>query len=407
MDRTSIGVRKVLAFALIALIAGGALRAYLVRPGFAQVERPAGAGPAGDKPAADGPPQPPAVELTAKQLQFIKTAPATRHTFQVTKATVGNIGYNEDAQIQVFTPYQGRILEVFVKLDDRVKAGQPLFTIDSADLLQAESTLVQTAGVYDLTTRSLARARKLVPAGGGAQKDLDQAAADQQTAEGNLKAARAALHIFGKDEAEIDRIVAERHIDGTLVVKSPMSGAVTARNGGPGLFVQPGSAPAPLTVADLSTKWMVANYSEAESPALRRGQEVSAQLLALPDRAFHGRVTAVGENIDPATRRFMVRTEVADPDNVLRPGMFANFVVTTGEAIEAVALPLSGVVREGDGTMTAWVTENGRRFTQRVVELGLQQDGLDQIVLGIRPGETVVTDGAVFLNNILEAGPSD
>ena len=152
---------------------------------------------------------------------------------------------------------------------------------------------------------------------------------------------------------------------------------------------------------------MVANFTEAETSIVRMGQDVSVRALAVPGRLFHGRINAVGENIDPATRRFMVRAEIADPDNVLRPGMFANFTVVTGKAVDAVAIPLGGIVRKGDGVMTAWVTTDRRHFTQRIVKIGLQQDGLDEIVDGVRAGETVVTDGAVFLNNILEAGPSE
>ncbi len=388
-----------------ALIASGSLWA-VTRLAFAQSGQDAADGSptrAAPGQAAD----PPSVDLTSKQLQFVKVEQAGTHKFSIDRSTIGSIDFDEDTQVQVFTPYQGRIISLFVKLDDRVTAGQALFTIDSVDLRQAESALVQAAGVYDLTTKSLARARKLVPAGGGAQKDLDQAASDQQTAEGNLKAARDALRVYGKDDAEIERVVNERRIDGVLVIKSPSNGVVTARNGSPGLFVQPGGAPAPLTIADLSTKWMVAYFTEADSSIVRIGQEVSVRAVAVPGRTFHGRINAVGESIDPATRRFMVRAEIADPENVLRPGMFVNFTVVTGAAVDAVAVPLGGIVRKGDGVMTAWITTDRRHFTQRIVKIGMQQDGLDEIVDGIRVGEAVVTDGAVFLNNILEAGPSE
>ena len=349
----------------------------------------------------------PHLELTKKQLEMIKIASVEAHTFKIEKHTIGSIDYNEDSEVQVFTPYQGRIIAVFVQLDDKVKTGQPLFTIDSADLLQAESTLVQTSGVYDLTGRTLTRVKRLLPAGGGSQKDVEQATSDQQTAEGNLKAARNALHIFGKDEAEIDRIVGSRVVDSTLVVKSPIDGVVGARNAAPGLFIQPGTAPAPLTVANIKSKWMVASAAETDSSALRIGQDVVVKALAVADRTFKGRITAIGESIDPATRRFMVRSEVDDPENVLRPGMFADFSISTGSSISAAALPVSGAVREGDGTMTAWITQDRRRFEQRVVKLGLEQNGLYQVVDGLRTGELVVTDGAIFLDNILNAPPSD
>ena len=349
----------------------------------------------------------PSVDLTEKQLGLIKIGRLASFKFQVEKRSVGSIDFDEDTQVQVFTPYQGRIIAVFAKIDDRVKAGQPRFSIDSPDLVQAESTLIQTAGVLDLNNRTLSRLRRLVPAGGGAQKDLEQAISDQQTAAGNFNAARDALRIFGKDQADIDRLVDDRRVDSTLVIKNPIDGIVTARSAAPGLFLQPGGTPAPMTVADVSTKWMIANFTEADASALRVGQDVYSRVLAIPDRIWRGHITAIGESIDPGTRRFVVRSDISDPDNILRPGMFADFAIRTGPSIDAPALPLSGAVREGDGTMTAWVTQDRRHFTQRTLKLGLEQKGLYQVIDGLHAGEMVVTDGAVYLTNILEAGPSD
>jgi cobalt-zinc-cadmium efflux system membrane fusion protein len=81
--------------------------------------------------------------------------------------------------------------------------------------------------------------------------------------------------------------------------------------------------------------------------------------------------------------------------------MFANFVIRTGETVRSIAVPLDGVVREGDGTMTVWVTADRRRFTKRTVKIGLQRDGYRQIIEGLQPGELVATEGALFLSNAL------
>jgi membrane fusion protein, heavy metal efflux system len=70
-------------------------------------------------------------------------------------------------------------------------------------------------------------------------------------------------------------------------------------------------------------------------------------------------------------------------------------------------VPANGIVREPDGTMTAWVTTDRRHFSQRVVKIGLRTDDQVEILAGLQPGELVVTDGAVFLSNMLEAPPSD
>ena len=97
----------------------------------------------------------------------------------------------------------------------------------------------------------------------------------------------------------------------------------------------------------------------------------------------------------------LVRSEIADPKHELRSGMFATFVIRTGEPVRSPAIPLDGVVREGDGTMTTWVTADRRRFTKRTVKIGLQRDGYVQILAGVQPGDLVATEGALFLSNAL------
>jgi len=81
--------------------------------------------------------------------------------------------------------------------------------------------------------------------------------------------------------------------------------------------------------------------------------------------------------------------------------MFATFVIHTGQAVRSVAVPPNGVMREGDGTMTVWVTTDRRRLVRRTVRVGLQQDGFNQILEGLQPGELVATEAALFLSNAL------
>ncbi len=170
--------------------------------------------------------------------------------------------------------------------------------------------------------------------------------------------------LFGKTDAEIDKIIADRSADSTLVVPSPITGRITSRNAAPGLFVQPGNAPAPYTVTDINLMWMLAEVPEADSPAFRIGQQVQVTLNAFPGRVFDGEITTIGANVDPNTRRVLVRSEIKDPQHELRAGMFANFVIRVGPPVRSPGIPLDGVVREGDGTMTAWVTADRRQFHQ-------------------------------------------
>ncbi len=390
IDRRTIAVAA--AVAVFAVMAGAYLFADLSRPA-----RPVDVANAAPEAATD----PDTVVLSETQLASVKVEAATEQEFPLEKTAVGSIEFNEDMTVQVFTPYQGRIIGLFAKVGDDVTKGQTLFTIDSPDLLQAESTLIASAGVLQLTTHNLERLRDLYTTRAVSQKDLEQGVSDQQTAEGALRAARDSVRLFGKTDAEIDHIIAARVADPTLVVPSPITGRITARNAAPGLFVQPGSAPAPYSVADISTMWMNANVAETDSPTFHVGQEVKVSVLAYPGRVFEGKISTIGATVDAATRRVLVRSEISDPRHELRSGMFANFVIRTGEPARSPAVPIDGVVREGDGSMSIWITADRRRFVKRTVTVGLRHGGYDQIVDGLRPGELVATEGALFLSNAL------
>ena len=341
------------------------------------------------------------VTLSDEQVKAVKVAPVAGHDFVPRHETEGFIDFNEDHSVQVFSPWSGRIVRALAKAGDDVKRGDVLFTIESPDLVTAESNLIGAAGVRQLTTRALERARAMFESQTIAQKDLDQAASDQQTAQANLEAARAAVRIFGKSDAEIEQIIAGRSTDAELRIASPIAGRVTARNAAPGLLVQPGSGTAPFTVADISTMWMVANVAEDELPRVHLGQPVEVSLSAYPDRTFEGRVSNIGAAVDPNTHRVTVRSEIRDPRHELRPQMLGSFVIHTGAAQRSPAIPLTGVVREGDGTMEVFVTSDGHRFVRRAIKIGLQQDGMDQVLEGVANGEQVATDNALFVANEL------
>jgi membrane fusion protein, heavy metal efflux system len=347
-----------------------------------------------------------AVELSDAQLEMIHIGPVSENTFPLQREAVGSIDFNEDMAAQVFPPYQGRIVQVRAKVGENVTRGQILFTIESPDLIQADSTLIAAAGVLDLTTHALARAKQLYEVQGMAEKDLQQATSDQQTAEGALKAARDAVAVFGKTQSEIDRMVKTRTIDPYLVVPSPLTGRITARTAAPGDFVQPGTVPAPFVVADISRVWMNASVTESDMPIVHKGQPVHVAIMAFPGRIFEGEISTVGAMVDPQLHRGLVRAEIEDPKHELLPGMFASFLIITGEPQNAAAVPFDGVVREGDGTMTVWITTDRHRFTKRVVKIGLQHAGYHQILEGVQPGEQVVTKGAIFLDNLASGGAS-
>jgi cobalt-zinc-cadmium efflux system membrane fusion protein len=345
--------------------------------------------------------------LNDKQVASIKTEKVALKNFSIEVSAVGAVDFNEDASVPVFAHYQGRIANVFAKLGDDVEKDQLLYTINSPDLAAAEGNLIGAAATLKLTDAALKRAQGLYAQHGIAEKDLQQAISDQANGQGTYVAAVAGVKLFGKSDAQIAQIIKSGNIDANLEVKSPVKGRVTARNAQPGSFVQPGTLPAPITVSDISTVWLVANVTEAESVKLKSGQAASATLKAFSGRTFNGVVDQLGTSVDPNVHTVIARAAIPDPNHELRPNMIGSIAIEVAAPQASPAIANDGVVREGDGTMTAWVQKDTNHFVQRVVKLGIQQDGYDQVLEGLQEGEPVIVQGAIFVDNILNAPPSD
>ena len=341
------------------------------------------------------------LELTESQAKSVDTVPVEAKDFHPFREAVGYIDFDQYRTVAVTPQWTGRVREVFVQANQQVAKGRPLFSIDSTDLAQAESNLIATQGVAQLQSRALERAKAVNETAGGPRKDVEQAASDQQTAEANYRAAQDALRVFGKSGAEINRVAATRRVNATLVVTSPISGIVVSRNIAPGLVLQPGMTPAPITVSDVSSVWMIGSVAEDDLAALRVGQAVKVKVDAYPDRVFDGVLDSIGASADATTHRITVRTRLADPHHELRAQMLATAQLEAGSDNNAVAVPVDAVVRESSGDMTGYVTSDGRRFSRRVVQVGSEQSGFYPIVDGLKPGERIAGKSALFVANEL------
>jgi cobalt-zinc-cadmium efflux system membrane fusion protein len=342
-----------------------------------------------------------AVTISDKQATQVHLIHAATKNFETRLNAVGYVDFDQDDTAQIYSPYAGRVLAVPAKAGDDVKKGQVLFTVQSPDLVQAESALISNAAIFNLSRQILERAHKMLAVQANAQKDLEQAVSDQQTAHGNYLASRNALKIFGKTEAQIDRLIATHTVDDALIITSPIDGRVTARSIAPGTLVQPGASSPAMVVADISRVWVVANVPEDEIARVRIGQPVDVSIDGQPSMKVHGAIGYIGSAADPATHRIGVRAQIDDPGHQMHPQTMASFTVQTGAPTPSVAVPPDAVVREGDGSMTVFTTRDGRRFERRQVQLGLQQQGMDQILAGLRPGEQLAGDGALFISSAL------
>lgn len=258
---------------------------------------------------------------------------------------------------------------------EKSELGSVAFVEDPA-IVQAESTLLSAAATLKLTRKELRRARLLYDTQGVSGREVEQATSDEQTAAAALAAARVALHALGKSDAQIDRMIAAGRIDAPPAARA-------------------------------GAQWVEANVFEGDIPLIHPSQPVRVVVTAYPGKEFTGRVYRIYATVDPSLHRQTVRCEVADPKHELRPGMLATVTIEVRPPMDALAVPADGVVREGDGTLTAWVTSDRRHFSQRVIKTGLREDGEVQILAGLQPDELVVTRGAIYLDNMINAAPSD
>jgi cobalt-zinc-cadmium efflux system membrane fusion protein len=243
-------------------------------------------------------------------------------------------------------------------------------------VVQAEATLVGAAASFGLTRKELARVQALGEGNGIAPKELEQAISEYQTAAATLKSSRDALRALGKTDAEIDHLVASGH----LSESAPAHG---------------------------QGKWVLANVTETDSPLVRLGQQVRVSVPAFPEHTYSGTISKIYAVVDPDTHRLGIRAALTDPKDELRPGMLANVAIRIAAPIEAIAIPTTAAVREGDGAMIVWMTSDRLRFVQRPLKLGQLSDGYYQVLTGVQRGELAVTEGGVFLSNMLDAPPSD
>lgn len=346
------------------------------------------------------------VRVAPNQLAALQVGPGEPHVFSNLRHTLGEIDFNQDHTARVYSGYQGRVSKVLVKAGDDVKAGQPLFTMAVPEMSEAASELISTAAALHNANEIFKRSQALSQDNSIPYKEFLQAQADQQTAQAAYDTARQKLRLFELSPADIARIERERSIGVELTIKSPMGGRVTSRTAQPGQLVQPGEDPAPITVSDMRSLWMVAYVPESDFRFYHTGQAVEVEVTAWPGRKFSGKISYVGDSVDADSRRFVLRAEVADPERVLRPQMSAEFSITVAAPKETLAVPAQAVVRESNGADVVWVAqgkdEKGSLFSRRTVQRGQTAGGWVQIIKGLEHQDSVARSNALFLSSLYE-----
>ncbi len=337
--------------------------------------------------------------------------PVVERPFRAEHVTEGKIAIDEERSTPVFSPYAGRVTKLLVRPGDAVTKGQPLFTIEAADTVQAQNDYIAAMTAMNKAKSALAlaeiqdkRARDLFEGKAVPLKDTQQAQANLVQAQNDLRSSQTALDasvnklkIFGLSEQDIDTFRQKGGINPEVTISAPIAGTVVQRKIGPGQYVSAGASDPVYVIGDLSTVWLTAFVRETDAAAVAVGQEIGFTVLALPGRPLFARINYVAAAIDPVTRRLLVRATIENKDGLLKPEMFANVTIYSPSDHAAVGVPKTALIYEAD-QVRVWVAHDDKTIELRQVKPGLTNGDLVEILGNLKPGEKIVTKGSLFID---------
>jgi cobalt-zinc-cadmium efflux system membrane fusion protein len=357
----------------------------------------------------------PAQAQTSTADKTIETEIVSAAPFAGVVTATGKILAAEDRTAVIGPVNQGRIVKLYAGQGTRVRRGQRLAELESADIDQAEADYLKAVADSENAKRSAAAEIKLaqqtydrtkalyektvVPG-----KNLQSAEHDLEVAKANaenniastnvsLTAARRHLLILGLTDATIDGLGKKPGLAATFSLNSPIDGVVVERNATIGATVGPDASV--FKIIDTSRVWIDANVFEKDLPRIRVGQQVKVTTTAFSGSTFSGKVIFVNSVVDPDSRTVKVRTEVPNPDARLKPDMFANVEVITDVAGSAISVPQSAVLEDGGKNYVFVADNNGYKKLQ--VQTGIKTGDRVEIVDGLKSGDKVVIKGNYLL----------
>ncbi|SFX96485.1 membrane fusion protein, cobalt-zinc-cadmium efflux system [Janthinobacterium lividum] len=328
-----------------------------------------------------------AVDKMSPLRQRLQIAPVQEQEIATQTQAPGSIEAMPEKLVKITPPLAGRITRLQRALGDSVKAGDPLFTLDSAELSAAYADDSKARSALLQARQELERQKALFEAEIAARKEYEaaQAAYDQAGSDARASADKLAQYGAGAGSTRRD-----------YVLRSPIAGTVIAMEGAQGGYWNDINAPV-MTVADLSTVWLSANVAERDLAQVAVGQTASITVDAWPGKAFEGKVAYVGAVLDPETRTVKVRVAIDNRAGAFKPGMFAH-AGFAGASRRALLVPASAVLQSGPSTRVM-VERSPLRFEPRTVQVGASHGEQVEIVSGLKAGERIVVKEGVLLND--------
>ena len=304
-----------------------------------------------------------------QQLIGVKTEPVTMRLMDKSIRTVGRVTFDETKIKQIHTKFSGWIDKLYVDYTlEHVNKGDPLFSIYSPGLVSTQEEYLLALRSKEILSES-----EFPEISGGANSLLD--------------ATKKRLELWDISESQIRELGETGKAKESLIIYSPVSGAVIEKNAFQNMYVEPSTAL--YTIADHSNVWVEVDIYENEIPLVKLGDRAIMTLESFPGEVFEGKITFISPHLDMKTRTAKARLEFPNPDLKLLPEMYAdvNIDIPLGEKL---IIPESAVLRTGVQDIVFVDKGEGNMEIKRV-ELGQKSDGYYEVLRGLSEGEKVVS----------------
>lgn len=306
----------------------------------------------------------------------------------------GRLVWDEDVTVHVFTPFGGRVSRIIAQDGQVVEKDSPLAIIASPEYGDAQSEAARAVLDLNLAEQTLKRLKEIAATGAVPQKELNAAEIEFTRAQGEARRKLERIALYGDGTNSVDM---------EFTLRSPLAGTVVKKNINPGQEVSrdqmTANAPPLFVITDPSRLWVVLDATEQDLPSLKPGTKIKMQSQTYPGRLFAARIEVVSDFVDPDSRTIKVRATVDNSQRLLKAEMFvsAELPALSQTGVDA---PSPAVFLMGDKHYV--FVENARGSYQRQeVTIGSEQVGHTLVTKGLQPGQNVVTDGGLLLNQIL------
>ena len=308
--------------------------------------------------------------------------------------TTGVVDFDNDQATAMLAPFSGTVARMLAEPGASVKKGDALAEVVSPDYASAVSTY-RKALVTAQNARKLADLDKdLLAHQGVSQKEEEQAQTDAASAEADRDAGLQALQSLGVDPQLVKDTQDGKGTAATMgTIRSPITGTVVEKLVQPGQLLQAGTTPV-FTVADLSKVWVMAHIFDTDVGAVHVGDIAQVQGAG---KTLTGTVDNIAAEVDPNTRSVAVRVVVNNPGDFLKRQMYVQVSIRDRQETQGIIIPVSAIMRDDENLPYVYVMQPDRSFARAHVTLGYRSGDTYDIASGLRPGQQVVTDGALFL----------